>query len=145
MLMSAVRFRPSHNNTNYSAFKRQRADSVFRNGRSLLTVVCCQSYPSCSICLEAIARRGISRVWLFRLERTSKRKLMAIRIVHMKIAFAPSGIVWAVWMKALFCKVCPETVNIRNVKNQPPPLDTGIAVFEIQNRIPVFCAERCEI
>ena len=63
----------------------------------------------------------------------------------MKITFTPRGIVWAVWIKALFHEVCPETVNIRNVKNQPPPLDTSIAVFEVQNRIPVFCAERCEI
>jgi hypothetical protein len=45
---------------------------------------------------------------------------------------------WAVRMKALFHEVCPETVNIRNVKNQPPPLDTSIAVFEVQNRIPSF-------
>ena len=56
----------------------------------------------------------------------------------MKITFTPRGIVWAVWIKALFHEVCPETVNIRNVKNQPPPLDTSIAVFEVQNRIPVF-------
>jgi hypothetical protein len=62
---------------------------------------------------------------------------MAIRIGHMKITFTPRGIVWAVWIKALFHEVCPETVNIRNVKNQPPPLDTSIAVFEVQNRIPV--------
>jgi hypothetical protein len=34
-------------------------------------------------------------------------------------------------MKTLFREVRPETVNIRNVKNQPPPLDTGIAVFEV--------------
>src|SRR5215468_10425213 len=70
---------------------------------------------------------------------------MAIRIGHMKIAFTPRGILWAVWIKALFREVCPETVHIRNVKNQPPPLDTSIAVFEVQNRIPVFYAERCEI
>src|ERR1700746_1765067 len=62
---------------------------------------------------------------------------MAIRIGHMKITFTPRGILWAVWIKALFHEVCPETVNIRNVKNQPPPLDTSIAVFEVQNRIPV--------
>ena len=49
----------------------------------------------------------------------------------MKITFTPRGIFWAVWIKALFHEVCPETVNIRNVKNQPPPLDTSIAVFEI--------------
>ena len=48
-------------------------------------------------------------------------------------------------MKALFHEVGPETVNIRNVKNQPPPLDTSVAVFEVQNRVAVFCAERCEI
>src|SRR6516225_4259533 len=70
---------------------------------------------------------------------------MAIRIGHMKITFAPRGIVWVVWMKALFHEVCPETVNIRNVKNQPPPLNASTAVFEVQNRIPVFCAERSEI
>src|SRR4029077_8861135 len=46
---------------------------------------------------------------------------------------------------ALFHEVRPETVDIRNVKNQPPPPNTSIAVFEVQNRIPVFCAERCEI
>ena len=63
----------------------------------------------------------------------------------MKITFAPRGIVWGVWMKALFHEVCPETVNIRNVKNQPPPLNASTAVFEVQNRIPVFCAERSEI
>jgi hypothetical protein len=57
----------------------------------------------------------------------------------MKIALAPRGIAWAVWMKALFHEVCPETVNVRNVKNQPPPVFTTIAVFEVQNRIPVFC------
>src|ERR1700741_4240924 len=67
---------------------------------------------------------------------------MAIRIGHMKITFIPRGILWAVWIKALFHEVCPETVNIRNVKNQPPPLDTSIAVFEVQNRIPVFWADR---
>jgi hypothetical protein len=53
----------------------------------------------------------------------------------MKITFAPRGIVWVVWMKALFHEVCPETINIRNVKNQPPPLDASSAVFEVQNRI----------
>ena len=63
----------------------------------------------------------------------------------MKITFTPRGIVWPVWIKALFHEVCPETVNIRNVKNQPPPLDTSIAVFEVQNRVPVFCARRSEI
>jgi hypothetical protein len=63
----------------------------------------------------------------------------------MKITFAPRGTVVVVWMKALFHEVCPKTVNVRNVKNQAPPLDTSIAVFEIQNRIPVFCAERSEI
>jgi hypothetical protein len=63
----------------------------------------------------------------------------------MKVTFTPRGIVWAVWIKALFREVCPETVNIRNVKNQSPPLNTSIAVFEVQNRIPVFCTERCEI
>ena len=70
---------------------------------------------------------------------------MAIRIGHMKITFAPRGIVWVVWMKALFHGVFPEMVNIRNVKNQPPPLNASIAVFEVQDRIPVFCAERSEM
>ena len=70
---------------------------------------------------------------------------MAIRIGHMKIAFAPGGILWAVWMEAFFHQVCPETVDIRNVKDQPPPLDIGIAVFEVQNRVPVFRSERCKI
>ena len=56
---------------------------------------------------------------------------MAIWIGHMKVTFAPRGIAWAVWMKALCHEVCPETVNIRNVKNQPPPLDSSIAVFRI--------------
>ena len=56
----------------------------------------------------------------------------------MKITFTPRGILWAVWIKALFHEVCPETVNIRNVKNQPPPLDTSVALFEVQNRIPSF-------
>ena len=60
----------------------------------------------------------------------------------MEITFAPRGILRTVWMKAFFHEVRPETVNIRNVKNQPPPPDTSIAVFEVQNRIPVFCAER---
>ena len=44
----------------------------------------------------------------------------------MKITFAPRGIVWVVWMKALFHEVFPEMVNIRNVKNQPPPLNASI-------------------
>ena len=70
---------------------------------------------------------------------------MAIRIGHMKITFTPRGILWAVWIKALFHEVCPETVNIRNVENQTPPLGNSIAVFEVQNRVLVFCAERCEI
>ena len=69
---------------------------------------------------------------------------MAIRIVHMKIAFAPSGIVWAVWMKPLFREARPETVNIGNVKNQSPPLNTSIAMFEVQDRVAVFSAERSE-
>ena len=46
----------------------------------------------------------------------------------MKITFAPRGIMWVVWMKALFHEVFPEMVNIRNVKNQPPPLNASIAV-----------------
>src|SRR4029077_20709035 len=70
---------------------------------------------------------------------------MAIRIGHMEITFAPRGILRTVWMKAFFHEVRPETVNIRNVKNQPPPADTSIAVFEVQNRIPAFCAERGEV
>src|SRR5271167_3033674 len=70
---------------------------------------------------------------------------MAIRIGHMEITFAPRGILRTVWMKAFFHEVRPETVNIRNVKNQPPPPDTSIAVFEVQHRIPAFCAERGEI
>ena len=57
----------------------------------------------------------------------------------MEITFAPRGILRTVWMKAFFHEVRPETVNIRNVKNQPPPPDTSIAVFEVQNRIPAFC------
>src|ERR1700746_2418212 len=57
----------------------------------------------------------------------------------------PRGIVWVVWMKALFHEVFPEMVNIRNVKNQPPPLNASIAVFEVQDGIPVFCAERSEM
>ena len=63
----------------------------------------------------------------------------------MEITFAPRGILRTVWMKAFFHEVRPETVNIRNVKNQPPPPDTSIAVFEVQNRAGVFCADRCEI
>jgi hypothetical protein len=63
----------------------------------------------------------------------------------MEITFAPRGTVRTVWMKALFHQVRPETVDIRNVKNQPPPPGTSVAVFEVQNRIPVFGAERCEI
>ncbi len=70
---------------------------------------------------------------------------MAIRIGQMEITFAPRGILRTLWMKPFFHEVRPETVDIRNVKNQPPPPDTSIAVFEVQNRIPVFCAERCEI
>ena len=46
--------------------------------------------------------------------------------------------------ESLFREVRPEAVNIGNVKNQSSPLDTGIAVFEVQNRASVFCAERCE-
>ena len=56
----------------------------------------------------------------------------------MEVAFAPRGILRTVWMKAFFHEVRPETVNIRNVKNQPSPPDTSIAVFKIQNRIPAF-------
>src|SRR5258708_20248796 len=70
---------------------------------------------------------------------------MAIRIGQMEITFAPRGILRTVWMKGLFHEVRQEKVDNRNVKNQPPPPDTSIAVFEVQNRIPVFCAERCEI
>jgi hypothetical protein len=61
----------------------------------------------------------------------------------MEITFSPRGILRTLWMKAFFHEVRPETVDIRNVKNQPPPPDTSIAVFEVQNRIPVFCAKRC--
>jgi hypothetical protein len=51
-----------------------------------------------------------------------------------------------VWIKALLQEVCPETVNIRNVQNQPPPLNASIAVFEVQNRIPAFVRSevKCE-
>src|SRR5260370_23993235 len=70
---------------------------------------------------------------------------MANGIVDMKITFDARGIAWAGWMKALFPEVCPETVNVRNVKNQRPPVVTSMAVFEVQNRIAAFCAERCEI
>jgi hypothetical protein len=63
----------------------------------------------------------------------------------MKITFTPRGILWAVWIKALFREVRPETINIGNVKNQSAPLDTRIAPFEVQNHITVFCAEGCEV
>jgi hypothetical protein len=63
---------------------------------------------------------------------------MAIRIEHMEITFALRGILRIGWMKALFHQVRPETVNIRNVKNQPPPPDTSLAMFDIQNRSPSF-------
>jgi hypothetical protein len=64
---------------------------------------------------------------------------MAIRIGQIEITFSPyEAVLRTVWMKALF--QLPETVNIRKVKNQPPPSDTNIAVFEVQNRIPAFRA-----
>ncbi len=56
----------------------------------------------------------------------------------MEVTFAPRGILRILWMKAFFHEVRPETVNIRNAKNQPPPLDTSITVFKVQNRIPAF-------
>jgi hypothetical protein len=52
----------------------------------------------------------------------------------MEVTFAPRGILRTVWMKAFFHEVRPETVNIRNVKNQTPPPDTSIAVLKVQNR-----------
>jgi hypothetical protein len=55
---------------------------------------------------------------------------MAIRIGQMEITFAPRGILGTLWMKPFFHEVRPETVDIRNVKNQPPPADTSIAVFD---------------
>ena len=68
---------------------------------------------------------------------------MAIRIGHMEITFAPRGILRTVWMKAFFHKVRPETVNMRNVKNQPPPSDTSIAVFEGSESYPrLLCGAR---
>jgi hypothetical protein len=45
---------------------------------------------------------------------------MAIRIGHMKITFTSQGILWAVWIKALFHEVCPEMVNIRNFAISEP-------------------------
>ena len=47
----------------------------------------------------------------------------------MEITFAPRGILRTVWMKALVHEVGPETVNIRNVKNQPPAPNSSIAMF----------------
>ena len=56
----------------------------------------------------------------------------------MEVTFAPRGILRTLWIKAFFHEVRPETVNIRNVKNQPSPPDTSIAFFKVQNRIPAF-------
>src|SRR5258708_1353777 len=43
----------------------------------------------------------------------------------MEIRFAPRGILRTVWMKAFFHEVPPQTVNIRNHKDQPPPPPTN--------------------
>jgi hypothetical protein len=67
---------------------------------------------------------------------------MAIRIAQRKITLAPRGVAWTVWIKALLLEVCPETVNIGNVKNQPSPLDSRIAMFEVQNRVAMKDARR---
>jgi hypothetical protein len=56
---------------------------------------------------------------------------MAIRIGHMEIALAPRGVLRSVWMKALLRKIRPATVNVRDVKNQPPPLEARLALFEV--------------
>jgi hypothetical protein len=54
----------------------------------------------------------------------------------MEITFPPRGILRTVWMKALLDEGRPESVNVGNVENYPPPPHAHLAVFEVQNRIP---------
>src|SRR5215472_8894206 len=49
-------------------------------------------------------------------------------------------------MKALFLEIHPESIDVGNMKDQPPPLGGGVAMFQIEDRVfPIFRAERRKI
>ena len=56
---------------------------------------------------------------------------MAIRIKHVEITFAPGSILRRVWTESVFREVRPNTVNIGDVEDQPPPAYPGIPLFKV--------------
>ena len=69
----------------------------------------------------------------------SKRQLVAIWIGHMKISLAPRRVSRGFRAEPSFVQICPKTVNVGDVEDQPPPLGSGFALFQIEYGIgPVF-------
>ena len=69
---------------------------------------------------------------------------MSVRIEHVEVAFAPRGILRPVWTKAVFAKVRPKAIDIRDVENQSAPASAGIALLKIQNGSSLLYSQRCK-
>ena len=67
------------------------------------------------------------------LDRAGKGEFVPIGIAQVEITFAPRGILRHVGTKAVFAKVRPKAVNIRNVEDKPTPANSGLTFFEVQN------------
>jgi hypothetical protein len=49
--------------------------------------------------------------------RSSKRQLVAIRIEHVEIAFAPRSVPWDFGIKSLLLQMCPKRIHVRHVED----------------------------
>src|SRR5207245_7650315 len=89
-----------------------------------------------------ISRAQRSGLNLGRSQWTCKRQLVAIRIGHMEISFAPRSVLRTLRMKSFFPQVCPDRIHVRNVEDQPPPISHGMTLFQIEDEaLPLFRAE----
>src|SRR5260370_6990435 len=52
----------------------------------------------------------------------------------MEILFSPGGVSRDFGMKSCFFQVIPESVDIRDVENQPTPASHRLTLFQIQDR-----------
>src|SRR6266849_10537855 len=52
----------------------------------------------------------------------------------MEIPFSPGGISRDFGMKSCFFQMIPESVDIRNVENQPTPASHRLTLFQIEDR-----------
>ncbi len=72
-----------------------------------------------------------------------KGQLVAVRIEHMEIPFAPRRVLRPSRIKSPFLKICPERIHVSHLENHSSPASHRMPQLQIQHgRLHVFGAQR---